>query len=69
MTVVKVIEVIGESENSWDDAVKDAVQQAAKTVRNISGVEVYNLTGKVEDGQVIKYKANCKVAFAVDGTH
>jgi flavin-binding protein dodecin len=69
MAVVKVIEVVGESQTSWDDAVKDAVRQASKTVRNISGVEIYNLTGNVEDGDVIEYKANCKIAFPVDGTH
>lgn len=69
MTVVKVIEVVGESQKSWDDAVRDAVQQASKTVRNISGVEIYNLTGNVKGGDVIEYKANCKIAFPVDGTH
>ncbi|HHV08179.1 MAG TPA: dodecin domain-containing protein [Firmicutes bacterium] len=68
MPVIKVIEVVGESQSSWEDAVKDAVQQASKTVRNISGVEIYNLTGNVKDGDVIEYKANCKIAFPVDGT-
>ncbi|NLG87456.1 MAG: dodecin domain-containing protein [Firmicutes bacterium] len=68
MTVVKVIEVVGESAKSWDDAVRDAVRQASKSVRNISGIEIYNLTGNVKEGDVIEYKANCKIAFPVDGT-
>ncbi|MGI6604387.1 MAG: dodecin family protein [bacterium] len=68
MTVVKVIEVVGESKDSWDAAVRDAVKQASKTVRNVTGVEVYNLTANCKDGQVIEYKANCKIAFPVDGT-
>lgn len=68
MTVIKVVEVVGESKSSWDDAVKDAVRQASKTVQNISGVEIYNLTGNVSGGDVIEYKANCKIAFPVSGT-
>jgi flavin-binding protein dodecin len=68
LAVIKVIEVVGESQKSWDDAVRDAVRQASKSVRNISGVEIYNLTGNVSDGDVIEYKANCKIAFPVDGT-
>ncbi|HKM40231.1 MAG TPA: dodecin family protein [bacterium] len=69
MAVIKVIEVVGESRQSWDEAVRDAVAQASKSVRNISGVEVYNLTGNVKNGNVIEYKANCKIAFPVDGTY
>jgi len=69
MTVVKVIEVIGESRTSWDDAVRTAVKQACKTVRNITGVEVLNLTGDVDStGEIVKYKADVQLAFPVDGT-
>ncbi|HHV62183.1 MAG TPA: dodecin domain-containing protein [Firmicutes bacterium] len=68
MTVVKVIELLGESPTSWDDAVRSAVREASKTVRNISGVEVTNMTASVENGNITKYKANVQVAFAVDGT-
>lgn len=64
--VVKVLELVGESPNSWQDAIESAVQEAARTVDNITGVEVYNLTGNVEDGQIVEYKANVKVAFLVD---
>lgn len=64
--VVKVLELVGESPNSWQDAVESAVQEASRTVENITGVEIYNLTGNVENGQIIEYKANVKVAFAVD---
>lgn len=66
MTVVKVVELVGDSENSWDEAVANAVADAARTVDNITGVEVYNLTANVEDGRVTEYKANVKVAFAID---
>lgn len=60
---IKVIELIGESDSNWNDAVKQAVKQASKTVPNITGVEVYNLTAGVSDGHLIEYKANVKVAY------
>lgn len=68
MTVVKVVELVGESTKSWQDAIESAVSQAAKTVHGISGVEVLNMTANVEDGRIVEYKADVQVAFAVDGT-
>ena len=66
MTVVKVIELVGDSPNSWQEAVQNAVREASQTVRNISGVEVYNLTADVDGGEVREFKANVKIAFAVE---
>lgn len=63
--VVKVIEIIGISEKSWEDAVSQAVAKAADTINDITGVEVMSFTARVEDGKVTGYKANCKIAFAV----
>jgi flavin-binding protein dodecin len=60
---VKVIELIGESNESWNDAVKQAVREASSTIPNITGVEVYNLTAGVSDGRLVEYKANVKVAY------
>jgi len=60
---VKVIELIGESGESWNDAVKRAVREASTTIPNITGVEVYNLTAGVSDGRLVEYKANVKVAY------
>ncbi len=65
MSLAKVIELVGESSTSWDDAVKDAVERASKTVEDISGVEVYNLTAEVRDGELVEYKANVKLAFGL----
>lgn len=64
--VASVIEIIGESTESWEDAVSNAVESASKTIKHISGVEVLNLTAKVQDGRVSRWKANIHVAFAVD---
>jgi flavin-binding protein dodecin len=68
VTVTKVVELLGESDRSWDHAVEVAVREAAKTVHNITGVRVLNMTGTVEDGRIVEYKANVQIAFAVDGT-
>lgn len=68
MTVVKIIELLGESQVSWEDAVKKAVNEASKTIHNISGVEVLNMTAGVKDGNLVDYKANVQLAFGVDGT-
>lgn len=64
--VASVIELIGESTESWEDAVRNAVDAASKTVKHISGIEVLNLTATVENGQVSRFKADIHLAFAVD---
>lgn len=61
---VKVVELVGESPNSWKDAVQSAVAEASRSVNNISGVEVYNLTANVSGGRITEFKANVKVAYA-----
>lgn len=68
MAVVKVVELMGESTTSWEDAVNQAVRAASQTIRNISGVEVMNMTASVDNGKITMYKADVHVAFAVDGT-
>jgi flavin-binding protein dodecin len=69
VTVVKVVELVGESTTGWEDAVQTAVRQASQTIRNISGVHVKNMTGTVDsEGNIVEFKANVELAFAVDGT-
>ena len=63
MSVVKVIELIGESTDSWEDACKNALALAAKSVRNIVGIDVDHFTCKVKDSKIIAFRANIKVAF------
>ncbi|HHY70666.1 MAG TPA: dodecin domain-containing protein [Thermoanaerobacterales bacterium] len=65
---VKVLELVGESQNSWQEAVENAVKDANKTIRNITGVEVLNNTANVQEGKIVEYKANVQIAFKVDGT-
>jgi flavin-binding protein dodecin len=53
MTVVKIVELIGSSPKSWEEAVVNAVKEAAKTVRNIKGVDVKRFTAKCARAQVL----------------
>ena len=67
--VVKVIELVGSSPDSFSDAVRNAVKTAAKSLRNIRGVEVLGSTADVGDGgEITLYKVHCKVAFMVEGS-
>jgi len=66
MTVVKITELIGNSPKSWEDATQKAVKEAAKTVRNIKGVDVKRFTAKVKENKIIEYRVVLKVAFVVD---
>ncbi len=63
MSVVKVIELIGESPKSWEEACKNALAVAAKSVRNIVGIDVDHFTCKVEDNNIVAFRANIKLAF------
>lgn len=58
---VEVLELVGESKQGFEDAVRKAVEQASKKYPNVTGVEVYNFTGDVVDGNIVDYKANVKV--------
>lgn len=65
MTAVKVIKVLGTSEESWEDAAREAVEQSSQTIENIKGVEVEDWTANVEGGRVTEYKATVEIAFPV----
>ena len=63
MSVVKVIELIGESPNSWEEATQNALTVASKTLRGIVGIDVDHFTAKVKENKIVAYRANVKVAF------
>jgi flavin-binding protein dodecin len=66
MTVVKVIEIIGESTKSWEEAAQNAVKVARKSLRNLIGVDVVSMTGSVKDDKIVQYRTTVKVAFRVE---
>lgn len=59
---VKVTEMVGDSPTGWKDAVQSAVSEASRTLNDIVAVEVVNFTANVQNGKVIEYKANLKIA-------
>ena len=63
--VVKIIELIGSSPNGWMEAAQNAVDEAAKTVRNIKSIHVKRCTAKVEKNKIGEYRAVVKIAFVV----
>jgi len=66
-SVVKVIEIIAQSDQGFDDAIRSAVREAAKTVTGIKSVWVENMSAKVEGDRITSYRANCKVSFVLKG--
>lgn len=68
MAVVKVIEILAESNESWEAAAQDAITEAAKTVNNIQEVSITNLKAVVEGNKIVKYRVNAKISFIV-GEH
>jgi dodecin len=65
MAVVKVIELMAESTESWEAATKDAVMEASKTIRNIQEVYVQHFKAIVENDKIVKYSVNVKISFIV----
>ena len=66
MSLLKVIEVLAESEVSWEDATKQAVANASKTVRNIKSVYIKNMEAVVDKDQVTRFRINAKISFLLD---
>lgn len=66
MSIVKVIEVIGTSPNSFDEAAKNAVTEAGKSVKNMQSVYIKEMKGKVEGNKIVSYGVNAKISFIVD---
>jgi len=64
--MLKVIEVLAESEKSWEDAAAEAVKQAAKTVKNIRSIYIEHFEAKVEANRVVLYRVNGKISFVLE---
>jgi len=66
MALLKVIEVLAESDKSWEDAAAQAVAEAAKTVHGIKSIYVKNMEAKVETNRITSYRINANISFLVD---
>ncbi len=65
MAVLKVIEILSNSEKSWEDATKKAVKHASKSLKNIRSVYVADQSASVTDGEVTDFRVNLKITFEV----
>ena len=63
--VFKVIEVLGTSDKSWDDAVRQALDTAKQTVKQIRCIDVVKHTARIENDKIVAYTADCKILFEV----
>jgi dodecin len=66
-SVYKVVELVGTSEVSWEDAAKQVVLTASKSIRDLRVAEVSELDVKIEDGKVVAYRAKVKLSFKYEG--
>ena len=64
--IVKVIELMSESPNSWEEATQNVASEASKTLRNIRSIYVKEFTAEVENGKVSSYRINAKVTFDLE---
>ena len=68
MAVVKVVEIISESEKGWEEAAQEGIANTSKTVRNIQSAYVKEMQAKVENDKITKYRVNLQISFLVEGS-
>jgi len=61
--VYKIVDVIGSSPTSWEDAARAAVESAAKTLRDLRVAEITKLDMKIDDGKVVAFRARVSMSF------
>lgn len=66
MAMLKVIEVLANSDKSWEDAATQAVARAAKTVHNIQSIYIKDFEAKVDKTSIVEYRINAKISFLLD---
>jgi flavin-binding protein dodecin len=62
-SVYRITEIIGTSKTSWEDAAKNAVETASKTLRDLRVAEIVKLDMVIEDGEVVAYRARVNLSF------
>ncbi|MEP0134436.1 MAG: dodecin family protein [Eudoraea sp.] len=65
MSVLKVVEILGNSTESFEDAVQNVISEASKTVRDIKSVYVQDMQVAVKDNKISEYRVNTKVTFTI----
>ena len=68
MSTKKVIELLAESEESWEAAAQKAVDDASRSLRGVTSIYIKDFEAKVENDRIVSYRINAKVTFAIEGT-
>jgi len=63
MSVARVTKVVASSPHGWKEAVDEAIKRAAKTLRNITGLEILEQKAMIEDGRIIEYRVTINIMF------
>lgn len=66
MKVLKVVEVLANSDKSWEDAAQQAIKKASKSVRGIRSINIKNLSATVENDKITEYRLNAKLTFEIE---
>ena len=62
-SIYRVTEIVGTSKKSWEDAAKNAVETAGKSLKNLRVAEITKLDMKIEDGKVVAYRSRVALSF------
>ena len=65
--IVKVLEVIAESDKSFADAAQQAVREAGQSVRSMKSIWIDNFSGVIDGDRIVQYRVNAKISFVVEG--
>ena len=66
MSVAKIIEISAESPNSFEDAIREGIKRASKTIKNIKSAWVQDQLAEVKDNKVVSFRVHMKVTFVLD---
>lgn len=68
MSVYKVIEVVGTSKVSWEEAARAAIETAGESLRDLRVAEITKLDIRLDDGDVVEYRARVQISFKYEGS-
>lgn len=68
MSVYKMIEVVGTSKTSWEDAARVAIEMAGESLRDLRVAEITKLDVRLDDGEIVEYRARVMISFKFEGS-
>jgi hypothetical protein len=68
MAIIKVVEVLAQSDKSWEDATQEALKEASRTIRNIQSIYIKEFQAVVENNRIVNYRVNAKISFLIESS-